>query len=186
VEDGRCRPEVEPFDLVDLVEDVAAELEIHARVRQLELRVEAPQPRPQRLASDRRLVRLVVINLVEHAIWVSDDARIDIRVVEVDGGLQIHVRDAAPLMTPEQRAEVFDPLKQTRDFHRRSGAGSGLGVYAVRDIARAVGGDIRWQDGGNGNVFVFDVPALPTQADTERAVEPMRRPERRIPPGMAS
>lgn len=186
VEDGRCRPEVEPFDLVDLVEDVAAEVDIHARVRQLELRVESPTPRPALLGNDRRLVRLVVINLLEHAIWVSDDATIDIRVLATETGLQVRVRDAAPVMTPEQRAEVFDPLKQTRDFHRRSGAGSGLGVYVVRDIARAIGGDIRWQDGGgSGNVFVFDVPALPVRPEAERA-EPWRRPERRMPPGMAS
>jgi signal transduction histidine kinase len=185
VEDGRCRPEVEPFDLVELVEDVVAELEIHARVRQLELHVEAPQPRPALLHSDRRIVRLVLINLVEHAIWVSDDARLAVRVVESERGLQVHVHDAAPVMSPEQRAEVFDPLKQTRDFHRRSGAGSGLGVYAVRDIARAVGGEIRWQDGGGtGNVFVFDVPALQAGPEAERA-DVERRPERRMGRGMA-
>jgi signal transduction histidine kinase len=184
VGDGRCRPEVEAFDLVALVEEVAAELEIHARVRQLELRVEASQPRPAKLHSDRRIVRLVIINLLEHAIWVSDDARIDIRIVPSERGLQVHVKDAAPVMTPEQRAEVFDPLKQTRDFHRRSGAGSGLGVYAVRDIARAVGGEIRWQDAGSGNVFVFDVPALHASTEAEPAA-PKRRPERRIGTGTA-
>ncbi len=183
VEDGRCRPEVEPFDLVALVEEVVGELDIHARVRQLVLRVSAPEPRPEPLQTDRRLVRLVLINLVEHAIRISDDATIDIRIEEGDRGLQVHVRDAAPVLTPEQRAEVFDPLKQTRDFHRRSGAGSGLGVYAVRDIARAVGGDIRWQDGGDGNVFVFEIPAVLPRLEVDGAAA-SRRSERQLPPDL--
>ena len=177
VEDGRCRPEVERFDMIDLVEEVAAELDGNARMRQLELVVEAEPGRPRTAVSDRRLVRLVVINLVERAISVSTDARIEIRVSGDDGRLHVGVHDRGPTMSELQRAEVFDPLKQTRDFHRLSGAGSGLGVYALRDIARAVEGEIRWEaDGEPGNLFVFDVPAL----EPTTSLQPVRSPRRSL------
>jgi signal transduction histidine kinase len=165
VEDGRHRPELEPFDLADLAEEVAARLESHARVRQTELEVEHSQSRLREVVNDRRLVRLVMINLVERAISVSAEERVGIRLVESASGFGIHIRDSAPIMTEDQRAEVFDPVRRTRDFHRLSETGSGIGVYAIRDIARAVGGEIRWGDGGgSGNELVFHVPSHPLGA----------------------
>lgn len=160
VEGGRHRPEVEAFDLADLTEEVVARLENHARVRQTLVSIEDTRPRPRSIVNDRRLVRLVVINLLERAISVSNAARVEIRVVESAQGDRVHIRDAADPMNADQRAEVFDPIGITRTIHRSRGAGSGLGVYASRDIARAVGGEIRWEDySGPGNELSFDVPS---------------------------
>ncbi|MCX4246837.1 ATP-binding response regulator [Paraliomyxa miuraensis] len=160
VEDGRYQAEIEPFDPAELADEVAARLESHARVRGTELVVDDVRERPVDSVSDRRLVRLVLLNLVERAISVSNEARVEIRVAASGLGHRIHIRDAGPPLSEEQRAEVFDPVGRTRDFHRLSGAGSGIGVYAIRDIARAVGGELRWEDAdGTGNDFVFEVPS---------------------------
>jgi signal transduction histidine kinase len=162
VEDGRYRPEIERFDLADLVEEVVDRLEGQARIRQTEIDVEHSPAGLREVVNDRRLVRLVVINLLERAIMVSPEARVGIRMVEAPAGHQLHIRDAAPALTEDQRAEVVDPIRSTRDFHRLSGTGSGIGVHAIRDIARAVGGEIRWGGGGgSGNELVFHVPSQP-------------------------
>jgi len=163
VEDGRYHPEIEPFDLADLVEEVVTRLEGQARIHRTEIDVEHPPADLREVVNDRRLARLVVINLVERAIMVSPEMQIGIRMVESASGHRVHIRDAAPPMNEEQRAEVVDPIRWTRDFHRLSGTGSGIGVHAIRDIARAVGGEIQWGDaGGLGNELVFQLPSHPS------------------------
>jgi signal transduction histidine kinase len=128
-------------------------------VRGLTVDVDVQAGTPQMLHSDLRLVRLVIVNLLERAISVSPEGHISIVIQGDDGRVRIRVHDTGPGLTDEEREEVFDPLEQPRDLHRRSGAGSGLGVYALRDIAAAIGGEIGHEPGADdgGNVFVFEV-----------------------------
>jgi signal transduction histidine kinase len=69
------------------------------------------------------------------------------------------VADQGPGLSPEQQQIVF------RKFERlgRSGdGGSGLGLYISRQLALAMGGDLRIESAkGQGARFILEVPAEP-------------------------
>lgn len=72
-------------------------------------------------------------------------------------GIRIAVSDAGPGLQPRLVDRVFD-----RFAHAGPAAGSGLGLYLVREIARLHGGEASYVDSGSGRpAFVLDLPAQP-------------------------
>lgn len=161
VEDGRCRPEVEDIDLAACVRDSVAVLEGPAEARGIRFEAVVRGEEPIELSTDRRLVRIVMLNLLDYVLLASVEGTIRIRIGRCETGGRVTVHDVAPALTDEQREELLDPLAGGRSWHHRSGAGSGLGLHAVSSIAHAIGGTIRLgSTPDQHNSFVFELPNL--------------------------
>ncbi|MBL9037094.1 MAG: response regulator [Archangium sp.] len=141
VESGRLRLELEPFNLGDVVTAVTTELGSYAQQKGLELAVTVEQPSPPMLTSDRKLAQLVLYNIVERAVQLTEEGVVRITLRHRDGAHHVSVRDGATQLDARDENELFDPLP-LGDLHERSGGGSGLGLHVVRDLARAMGGDV--------------------------------------------
>ena len=93
--------------------------------------------------SDRSLV-IIVGNLVQNAIeavlasGVNDDSQITFAVYDESGHIFISVRDTAGAMDDAIAARVFEKGFSTR----RKKDPSGFGLYNIRTIVEALGGDI--------------------------------------------
>ncbi len=171
VESGRCHVTSEPIDLGQLAAGAVREVEPQTRAKAIDLVLDAPPRDMPLLHNDPRLVRLVLINLLERAVRVSETGPVRVRVTHGDGGHRLHVVDGAPSITGAQRFDLFEPLLSTEDLALMKGAGSGLGLYVVRDIARAAGGDVFLrEDEHPGNAFevvLTDRDAAPTRSAEE-------------------
>lgn len=179
VEEGGHHPELAAFDLAELTEEVVGRLASQAQQRNTEVRLDL---QPRRVVNDRRLVRLVVINLVERAIAVSPAGPVRVRMADSAHGCRLSVSDRAPTMSEEQWAEVYDPIRYSRDLHRDHAARSGLGLFVTCGLARAVGGEVRWEGHrGSGNTFVFDVPSRVPSASGGALHEGQRCEPPRLP-----
>ncbi|WGX95839.1 PAS domain S-box protein [Nocardioides sp. L-11A] len=78
-------------------------------------------------------------------------------------GVRIVVSDAGPGVLQRLGERVFE-----RFVHAGPAAGSGLGLYLVREIARLHGGEARYATEGPGRpAFVLDLPARPQVPRTE-------------------
>jgi signal transduction histidine kinase len=78
--------------------------------------------------------------------------------------LLFRVRDGAPALLPAYGEMVFEPLPEMPPALRRLKFGLGLGLYAARELARRMGGDL-WVErprgrgqSAAGNVFVLRLP----------------------------
>lgn len=177
VESGRCKVTPEPVELLGLVAEVADQSARFAKRRKVHLTVSSASPpeRPPWVYNDPRIVRLVVANLINYAVQVTRTGVVEVEVVEdLEGGGEVRVSDGAPPIPKEHRHTIFSPFQGDLDLRWSAGAGSGLGLYVIRSIARALGGDVELRDSDEmGNTFSFAVPSLNTVHEEEaRAAHP--------------
>lgn len=132
-----------PFDLAELVADVAARYERRAgrAVRVVSV--------PSRVTAQRSGVQRAVSCLLDNARkFDSSDEPIDVTV----GGGEVVVADRGPGIDPADQSRVFDRFY--RSDAARTLPGSGLGLSIVRETAERHGGTAfaRGRDGGGAEV----------------------------------
>ncbi|MCK9199665.1 MAG: HAMP domain-containing histidine kinase [Gallionella sp.] len=95
-------------------------------------------------------------NLISNAVEaMPEDGTLEIAAVgNEDGSVAVSVRDSGVGMTPEQQAQLFQPLFTTKT--RRVG----LGLVVVKNLAQANGGSVQAESvPGRGSVFTVTLPA---------------------------
>jgi len=107
--------------------------------------------------------RIIFENLVSNALAFASSRpeAVTIAVVETDGRIAVTVSDDGPGVAPEIEAHLFEPFVSQRSN------GTGLGLYLAHELARANGGELRYQRATNGGAaFTVWLP----QADAEGAL----------------
>jgi len=117
------------------------------------------------LVADRTRLTQALVNLLTNASKYSPIGRpIDLRITEIEGMLRIAVADRGPGVSPDDRVNLF------RRFMRLNAQvdeqyGIGLGLYLVKKIAEAHGGQVGVDDRpGGGAIFWMTLPLTPEEA----------------------
>ena len=142
------------LDMTSIVEDTARELApLFRRHRLASSFVERPLPA---LGSPEPLRRLLGYLLENASKYAPQDGRIDIYGWRQGGRVSLAVTDDGPGIPVEWRERIFEPFVRLDDSPR----GAGIGLFAARHLARAMGGDLRVEDRQpSGSQFVLDLPA---------------------------
>ncbi|WP_377155994.1 ATP-binding protein [Roseateles sp. UC29_93] len=187
IESGKLVVEARPFDIREVAGDVARLLGESARAKGLDFTLSVAPQLPARAMGDASRIQQVLHNLVGNAIKFTDHGRVGLEVssvLDMRAGTLLHfaVRDTGDGIPADQLERIFAPFEQAggpgTDRARRDGAG--LGLTISREIARAMGGDLRCASApGQGSVFEF---TLPLQACAAEAAAPMRAPSAGTPP----
>ncbi|HET7753463.1 MAG TPA: HAMP domain-containing sensor histidine kinase [Anaeromyxobacteraceae bacterium] len=99
----------------------------------------------------------VVTNLVSNAVKYAPGSPLQVRTSEADGVALIEVRDAGPGIPGSLRSRLFQPYQRASSVEGVGGLG--LGLYIVREIVVAHGGEVRVESGeGQGTTFVVSLP----------------------------
>jgi signal transduction histidine kinase len=150
----------EPFQLAELVQDIAMKFELAARQAGVELRIEHPGSLP--LASaDIPLIERVIDNLIENAVrYAAQGGEVTVRLKPALQTVRVEVHDTGPGIPDSDRERVFDRFYRG-DKSRSSGSGhTGLGLAIVRSILELHGTTIDFVCGsGGGTTFFFELPA---------------------------
>lgn len=136
------------IDLAGVVRERAAHWEALAAEREIEVVVSAP-PRVRVLAVPGAAEQ-IVDNLVDNALDVSPPgSMLRLYVVEVDDGADLHVVDAGPGLSAEERSVAFDRFWRG---DRALPGGTGLGLAIVRQLATAGGGTAELHEAPTGGL----------------------------------
>ncbi len=111
------------------------------------------------LLGDSVALYSVLDNLVENALKYSKD-QVIVSVSKNHEWVELRVADQGPGIPPKFRRLIFEKFYRVGEEMTRETRGTGLGLYLVDQITRALGGNIRVesQSGGRGTAFAIQFP----------------------------
>ncbi|MEZ6130898.1 MAG: response regulator [Planctomycetaceae bacterium] len=183
IEAGKYELTKEEFSPSALVEDVRSIMFVRAQEGGIALTVEYDGPIPDRIVSDPKRLKQILINLVGNAIKFTD--RGEVRIVVS------HCRDSSPShagrpmssagrgesetngdtvcfevidtgigMTRNQMQRLFHPFSQADSTVTRNFGGTGLGLAISQRLAAMLGGQISVKsESGQGSRFLLAIDA---------------------------
>jgi len=140
---------------------------IHSK--NLELEISFDSSCPDQITTDPKRLQQILINLVDNAIKFTDKGKITIEAREIDHNvnslIEIKVTDSG-IGIPENKLEsIFDPFTQAQDNLTRNFGGAGLGLAVSKDLAKALGGNVKVQSTVNkGSTFTLTILANTQQS----------------------
>jgi PAS domain S-box-containing protein len=153
---GRFALHLEPGDLADIVATAVDRMHEAAAAAGCALSVTTHRT----VGSwDRSRIDQVVTNLVSNAIRYAAGAPIAVRVLCDDHAhaAVIEVRDGGPGLPSGKLAQIFERFE--RGASMRHFGGLGLGLYVVREITQAHGGEVTAENRSNGGAcFTVRLP----------------------------
>lgn len=164
---GRIELEREEVDLGELVRDLCERLAEEAQGADAELRV-STAPAVGQL--DRTRVEQVVMNLLTNAIKYGRGAPIDVEVSDRGDSVELMVRDRGPGIADGDQLRIFERFE--RLVSQRRVAGLGLGLWIVREVVEAHGGNVHvTSEAGVGSAFTVSLPKQPSPKRDEARPE---------------
>ena len=137
---------LEPVSVVEVVGDVLASLEMEARAKGLDVRLDLPSRALRSLQTDRHRLRQILVNLVANAVKFTNEGgiQISLRVEPAEDGDRwvIDVADTGIGILPERHPHVFEPFEQADSSIARTYGGVGLGMSLSRRLAEQLGGSL--------------------------------------------
>lgn len=113
-----------------------------------------------RVNADAEKMRQIVLNLLSNAIkFTPAGGKISIECETDEKALRIRVRDSGVGIPEDKIGAIFEPFIQLDRKLTSAQEGTGLGLAISRDLARAMGGDLRAESKlGEGSTFTLELP----------------------------
>jgi signal transduction histidine kinase len=165
IDSGQARPAIEPIDVREATDDVAAQLGVLAEEKQQAIEV-ASVGRPRALA-DPILLRQALTNVVDNAIkYGPEGSRVDIRMFATGSSVVIDVSDNGPGIPPQREALIFERFY--RGSTSDSAEGVGLGLSIAKRALDTFGGRLNLEKAARGCTFRITLPLAPAARQSER------------------
>ena len=174
IEAGKLVVEALPFDLPEVLENLASMVGPQAQAKGLELLFSVQGEPPRQLLGDPVRLGQVLLNLTGNAVKFTDHGEVQVTVAAAgqDTGravLRFEVSDTGMGISEELRQRLFEPFEQADAATSRRHGGTGLGLAISRQLVHLMGGELEVDSqAGRGSRFSFTL-SLPTLPD---AMEP--------------
>jgi two-component system sensor histidine kinase MtrB len=170
---GAVELEVEPTNLVRLVEDAVDSMRLVARERGSDLRVVAAGGYFD-AELDARRIRRILRNLLGNAIEHGEGRPIVVTVDSNEDAVAFAVRDHGAGIATEDLSRVFDRFWRADPSRQRTIGGTGLGLaISLEDASLHRGYLDVWSEAGQGTCFRL---TLPRDLDSSIRVSPLELP----------
>lgn len=157
IQSGRMKPVKEVFDPEPVIAAILDELRPQAEQKGLLVRHVAADG--DRIATDPRLFRLILVNLTLNAIKFTQQGQVEVSALWLERGFALTVRDTGPGIPESERARVFEPFEQIEPLRMKHARGMGLGLTIVREIATTIDATLRLDsEVGVGSAFTVIFP----------------------------
>ncbi|RLI37915.1 hypothetical protein DRO66_03050 [Candidatus Bathyarchaeota archaeon] len=157
IEANHIELNVKEFDFSDMMRDVKDSFKVVIDEKGLKLVLEVPEK--LMVESDERRMKQVIMNLVSNAVKFTDEGAVEIRVVEVNGKVEVAVKDTGIGMKKEDMTRLFKQFSRIPVEGRQIEKGTGLGLYVSKKVSDLLGGKIKVESTyGVGSKFTATFP----------------------------
>jgi PAS domain S-box-containing protein len=165
IEARRMDVETVEFKLSEVIED--AVLGLKARERKVAVELLLHSNLPAFVITDPTRLRQILVNLVGNSIKFTEGGNVTVHVCAEETvlpeatGLLFTVEDNGIGITEDQQKRLFQPFSQADSSMTRKYGGTGLGLMLSRQLARALGGDLKLieTEPTVGSKFAFTITA---------------------------
>lgn len=164
---GRLRLEIEPVNLVGVIEEAREGIRPAATAKGITLETSVA-PDAALIFGDSSRIQQIIWNLLSNAVkFTPAGGHIGVTVEAVGQNVEIKIKDTGEGIAPEFLPYVFDRFRQQDSATTRRHSGLGLGLSIVKQLAEMHGGNVKVYSEGSGRGSTFTV-TLPQ----ERIVPP--------------
>ena len=158
LEAKESKPNLEAFQLLELVHDICQKNLILAETKNIVLTVDAPQNLPLAFA-DIGMIERVFQNLIDNAIkFTPENGAIVIQLINQKDNVKVNISDSGIGISEEQIPNIYDRFNQGKGDKKSKGLGLGLAI--VKKILEVHGVEITTKSTQNkGTTFSFIIPA---------------------------
>ena len=169
IEQGRLEVDAEPIAIVSAIEQALEVVQIGADSGH-EIEVALDPMLPLAIGDHERLVQ-VLVNLIDNAVkYLPHGGEVRLGADVHDGMARVEVRDSGLGIPPDKLATVFDRFQRVSAPETTSISGTGLGLYIVRRLVEAMGGEVHVTSVlGQGSTFALTVPLDESRSESEAA-----------------
>lgn len=163
IEAGKLRIERSPFDLVQLLDDVASVQSANCRMKNLTFKFEKKTNLPARIISDSTRLAQIMHNLLSNAIKFTNSGTVELAVgVHIKNKqyfLIINVVDTGIGIEQHKIASIFEKFEQADQTTTRLYGGTGLGLAITKQLSDLMKGELRVEsEVGKGSHFTLTLP----------------------------
>lgn len=168
IEAGMMSLEESSFDLYSLIDNLEEISRLKAVHKNLELIVKIAPDVPQHIKTDKKKLRICLLNLLSNALKFTQIGKVTLRVTllsqrEIEQPktdffrLLFEVEDTGQGIAPEEIDHLFQDFVQTKTG-KNATEGTGLGLSITKNFVKLLGGNITVTSVlGEGTVFKFDI-----------------------------
>jgi len=170
LEAGNMTLDIAPFDIRDVLADVAETFRERARAKSLKLDIAVDSDSPQYVLGDRSKILQILVKLVGNAIKFTSTGSVLVKASwrsgeRPRGVLRIEVRDTGEGIPSESIAHVFEPFVQAVSSDRLK-EGTGLGLAICHEYIELMHGSIAISSElGSGSTVEVELPLVESAGD---------------------
>jgi len=163
IEAGKLDMERVPFDLGDVMANLANLVGLKAEDKGLELLFAEPPTLPRSLVGDPLRLGQVLVNLGNNAVKFTESGEVIVSVEEIERSndailLRFAVQDTGLGMSEAELQRLFQPFTQADSTISRRFGGTGLGLAISHHLVELMGGRLQVESRlGEGSRFFFDI-----------------------------
>lgn len=158
LEQGKTKYNLAPIKLPATITPMMSTFEVKAKDKGLALRYQPPADLPA-VTADPDRVSEIFTNLIDNAIKYSRTGTVTITHEVAGNLLATTVADTGIGLTPEEVSHLFARFYRAKNDDTKDISGTGLGLWIIRQYARAMHGDISVEsEKGKGSQFILTLP----------------------------
>jgi len=158
LESRDMEPELEPFPLPELVQDVVLDFRLEAEKKKISLNLERPTDVPL-VSADIGLIQRALSNLIGNALKHTEEGgRVSVFIEPLMNKVAVRIEDTGCGIPDAELEQIFDRFYQARNHGEIQSTAGGLGLAIVKRILELHGSAVEAASTvGEGTVFTFSL-----------------------------
>ena len=164
IEAGELALDHRPFDLDDLLSDIADLVSFRARGKPVQTAIAMAPGLERSLVGDPVRVRQILVNLMDNALKFTEQGAVVLLVEGIGQApdsvrLRFRVEDTGIGIPADAQPRLFDEFRQVDNSDSTRYGGTGLGLSICEGLCRGMGGSIALEsEPGAGTRFTVELP----------------------------